>query len=118
MNFYPHNHSDFKDGVRRSRLPVVYALSTPNFEYVKIGSTTSVKQRISNLQSGCPFALSLWLQIRTPKHREIESFIHSMMADCHLRGEWFKPGERELDVISDFFDKTNKNISEVIHALL
>lgn len=97
---------------------MVYVLITPNFEYIKIGKSTSFKQRLSNIQSGCPFELDLWLSIRTPKADEIESLLHKRLRHINLRGEWFKPQTSHLDELSEFFRSTNANVKEVAHALL
>jgi hypothetical protein len=118
MNYYPHNINDFDVGVKTSKLPVVYVLMAYGSNYIKIGRTTGLKQRINNLQSGCPFNLSLWLTIKTPKSREVEKFLHARFAEIRVRGEWFNPTDKDLDDLLCFFSDTNVHIKEVRNALL
>ena len=118
MNYFQHEVGDFADKKPISKLPMVYVLTTTKFEYIKIGRTKHLKQRMSNIQSGCPFTLALWLAIKTPKDAEIEKHLHYAMKHTHLRGEWFEPKEKDLDYLISFFDLTNKNVKEVAYALL
>jgi hypothetical protein len=75
MNWFHHEPSDFVPGIKRNKLPIVYVFATCELDYIKIGKTKSVKQRLSNVQSGCPFHLHLWIAIATPKADEIEKFL-------------------------------------------
>ncbi len=118
MNCYQHEIGDFDKKIRINKLPMVYVLSTQDLEYIKVGKTNSPKQRFINIQSGCPFKLSLWLAIKTPRHAELEKIIHRRLAHCRVRGEWFAPSEKDLDALSDFFTLTNANVHEVFDALL
>lgn len=118
MDYFPHDVGDFADKKPISKLPMVYVLTTRQFEYIKIGRTKHLKQRMRNIQSGCPFALALWLSIRTTKDAEIEKHLHHSMRHVHLRGEWFEPKVEDLDYLLSFFDLTNKNVREVSDALL
>lgn len=118
MNYYSHNIGDFRPGVNIARLPAVYALATVDMSFVKIGKTTSIKQRLINIQSGCPFELFLWLTVRTPKPDEVEKDAHKRFTHCRTRGEWFKPTSKDLDQMLAFFQATNLNVKEVARALL
>ena len=118
MEYFPHDVGDFVEKNPISKLPMVYVLTTRQFEYIKIGRTKHLKQRLSNIQSGCPFVLALWLSIRTTKDVEIEKHLHNALSHAHLRGEWFEPTVKDLDFLLNFFDLTNKNVKEVAHALL
>lgn len=118
MNYYQHHIGDFEETVPIHKLPMVYIVSTPNFQFIKIGKSTSFKQRLGNIQSGCPFDLSLWLSIRTPKPSEIECCLHERLSHCLVRGEWFSPTDSDLDSVMEFCANTNKNVKEMRHALL
>ena len=118
MDYFPHQIGDFAEKKPISKLPSVYVLTTQQFEYIKIGRTTNLKQRISNIQSGCPFLLSLWLGIRTPNDSQVEKHLHKAMRHAHLRGEWFVPQVQDLNYLIDFFNLTNQNVREVSNALL
>jgi len=118
MNYFPHSASDFDHGVKLHRLPMVYAIYTPNFQYVKIGLTRSFKQRLSNIQTACPFDLTLWLAIRSPRAEEIEEVLHANFCEWNIRGEWFAFTDEALNDVYSFFDLTNKNVREASRALL
>jgi hypothetical protein len=118
MNYFMHRSSDFDHSVKLHRLPMVYAIYTPNFEYVKIGITRSFKQRFLNIQTACPFRLTLWLSIRSPKAVDIEEELHSIFREWNVRGEWFAFTKEALDDVYSYFDLTNKNVREVGRALL
>ena len=60
---------------------------------VKIGITKSLGSRLSALQTGCPFKLSLLAAYERPSWRNAkahELFIHGGMEDMRLQGEWFR----------------------------
>jgi len=116
MLYFKHHESDFVDSIRISKMPIVYVITTPNFEYIKIGRTKSLKQRMNNIQSGCPFRLCFHHGIRTTRDSEVESALHDLIAHVRVRGEWFKPTQEEIDVVNDFCNETNKHIREVFNA--
>ena len=118
MNYYEHHIGDFDVAIKTHELPMVYVLTTPNFQYLKIGKSRDFKQRLVNIQSGCPFDLDLWLAIRTPKPSKVECRLHALMKHAHVRGEWFSPKPRDLDYLLDFFQDTNLHIKGVRRALL
>ena len=118
MKHYPHHISDFNNATRICKLPTVYVLTTFDFKYIKIGQSTTLKQRMGNIQSGCPFSLSLWISIKTPTPTPIEKWLHKKMEHVRLRGEWFSPKGVDLDFLVDFFATTNLHIREVQSALL
>jgi hypothetical protein len=115
VNFYDHISVDFSKVEKLSKLPVVYVLSTHDFSYIKIGTTTSMKQRQSNIQSGCPFELFFWLGIKTPIASEVEKHLLNKYKEFNLRGEWFSFGKNQLDEILEYFHKTNQSIKKA-HA--
>lgn len=118
VSFYPHHIHDFDGPVPMRKLPMVYVLATDRFEFVKIGKSSNFKSRLSNIQSGCPHDLQLWQCIRTPKPSEIESHLHVMFEAKRARGEWFCLNDEELDALSDFCIGTNRQVREVLRALL
>lgn len=118
MNYYSHHIGDFDSTVKRHTMPAVYVLSTPNFEFIKIGVSTALKQRLTNIQTACPFEIELWLTIRSPKHKEIEAHLHERMQHCKTKGEWFAPDSDDLDDLLDFFVRTNQHVREIVYALL
>lgn len=101
------------------KLPCVYAIADKDLEYIKIGMTKNIKQRISNVKSGCPFKLSIWMLIRTKTPELVESYLHWKLSEFRLRGEWFSLDEQRKDYLIDFFKARNKETRQGInHALL
>lgn len=118
MSHYPHDVSDFTKDVKISKLPLVYVLATPDLEYIKIGQTVNYRQRLINIQSGCPFKLHSLVSLRSPKYKEIELFLHRKFPHANVRGEWFSLNEEDIHELFDFFNKTNAHIREKYRALL
>jgi len=118
VHYYPHEIGDIEANARLHKLPMTYVLRTNNFEFIKIGYAKSIKQRMSNIQNGCPFKLFFWLAIYSPRYVEIEKYLHTKFDHCRYRGEWFTPLPDDLDELLIFFENTNKHIREVQNALL
>ena len=118
MKHYPHHIGDFDKATRIRELPMVYIITTNNFEFIKVGKSTNFKSRLSNIQSGCPLELSLWCAIRTPIPGEVEKALHAMLSHCGTRGEWFAPEGDDLDAVMEFCTSTNENVKGVRNALL
>ena len=66
--------------------PQVYCIVSAD-EYVKIGKTTNVLQRIRNLQCGNPHELRLFCAVAGGA--EVEAYLHKRLRRFHHRGEWF-----------------------------
>lgn len=118
MKHYPHHVEDFEVATRISDLPMVYIITTHDFGFIKVGKSTNFKSRLSNIQSGCPYELSLWCSIRTPKADQVEAFLHERLEHCRARGEWFSPSPEDLDDLIDFCAFTNREVKKVHRALL
>lgn len=118
MKFFPHSPGDFVAGVKVRKLPMVYVLKAHDCDFVKIGQSKCIKNRLSNIQTACPFSIYLWLGLNSPKHIEIESFLHKKYSNSRYRGEWFYLSSDEEDDLIDFFSATNQNIREASRALL
>jgi hypothetical protein len=120
VHYYKFNIADFDEctETRISKMPMVYALSTYDLGYIKIGMTKNLKQRFSNIQSGCPFNLTPWLAIRCPTPAPIEKDLHKLMSHCRLRGEWFTPCGEDQDRLIDYFRETNKSVRAAFNASL
>jgi hypothetical protein len=57
---------------------------------IKIGITQNLKGRLTSLQTGCPYRLSLheWWELETHLE-EIEAGVHEMFEKDRMSGEWF-----------------------------
>ena len=68
---------------------VVYFLRLEGTPMVKVGFSTNLNQRISTLQTACPWKLQLEFIYRTPHYAQLEKTIHRELKSSHVRGEWF-----------------------------
>lgn len=87
----------------KDKKPVTYLIKAGNF--VKIGSTTAEpKQRIADLQTGCPYKLEL-LALTLQTERQLQERFHKH----HFRGEWFR-------LHQDFWDFIENEAETAMHA--
>ena len=78
---------------KKSQESSVYFIRIGDSDWVKIGHSTNVIQRMSCLQVSCPIELSLEFAIMLKDAYTCEQNIHTVLKkrkDCHVRGEWFK----------------------------
>lgn len=81
---------------------VIYFLNAEGTDLWKVGfcrSESGVKNRISELQTGCPFKLNL-ISVKKHATQKYEGFIHCLMKRHRLVGEWFNHNSW----IDDFMD--------------
>lgn len=66
--------------------------------YVKIGLTSSIQRRLSNVQTGCPHPITDAFVILSEYREEVEGLeklLHLLLAPERLRAEWYE-GTREF----------------------
>lgn len=115
MNYYNFHIGDFNNATQKvCELPSVYIVATHDLKFIKVGMTVNIKQRLSNIQSGCPFPLFLWLSIKTPTPKKLEAAIHRLLRDFRSHGEWFCPDDQMLDFISLYASETNKHVKQLM----
>ena len=86
--------------IRSERWTNVYAMQCG--QYIKIGRSNKIKERLDDLQIGNPEKLELLGSIRAPAY--IEYQIHKELADyCH-RGEWFNATPEVLDLVDSLIN--------------
>jgi hypothetical protein len=68
---------------------MIYFIREEATQFIKIGYTGDVDDRLATLQTGCPGSLVLLLQIEGSKPEE--TAWHERFADARARGEWFRP---------------------------
>lgn len=81
----------------------VYFLQAKSLGHIKIGTTTNMQRRFSEIKTGCPDELVL-LGI-TKGDANIERQIHEKFADSRVRGEWFAPS----DDLASFIERVARN---------
>lgn len=84
---------------------------------IKIGKASDVEKRISELQTGSPFTLSLLAKIPCAGDKDafrMEKWFHDRFHRKHIRGEWFT-GSIKLKTIEANIDhaKSDKDWDEV-----
>ncbi len=65
---------------------------------IKIGVTSALKLRLAELQTGCPYALTLLLAI--PGDQKVERRLHGFFSESRTKGEWFRPDELLMKFIA------------------
>lgn len=75
-------------------------------EYVKIGLSANANLRLSSLQTGCPYELTLLAKWRCKHPGHQEERLHAFFSRFHHRGEWFKVPQDILSVVSKLPDIT------------
>lgn len=104
-----HKSEDFLN----HKIGELYILATPNFEYVKIGSSLKTSSRIKSIQTGCPFKLEVVKILRTPLYENIESCLHHMYGEFNTIGEWFKFPDMNISELIELIDNTASHISDI-----
>jgi len=69
----------------------IYLIKVNDYDYYKIGiSKNTPYNRLSGLQSGCPFELSIIDVYVVNNYRKMENILHNKYKKYHTLGEWFK----------------------------
>lgn len=89
----------------------VYLISckSENKTYVKIGLTSSVQRRLSNIQTGCPHPITHAFVVRSVYREEVEGLeklLHMLLEPERLRAEWYEGTEK-------FFETLDKALSRI-----
>jgi len=71
-----------------ARVSVGYVYFIKSSDMVKIGFSTDVVNRLSNLKVGNPFGSRLVAAI--PGTEDTEAYFHKMFAEYRSQGEWFR----------------------------
>lgn len=71
--------------------PCVYIVGSPDYNFVKIGTTQNPADRFEEFQTASPFELYVYAIIPISRGRvSLEKRLHKRYAPYRLRGEWFK----------------------------
>jgi hypothetical protein len=86
-----------------SEYPSLYVMHTATTGYYKIGKANVPLNRLRNLQTGNPFALTIVHRVSGSDPDEasrLEARVHEILDPHHLRGEWFNcPLDQIIDAI-------------------
>lgn len=89
----------------------VYLIScnTGSSRPVKIGRTSNLARRLSNIQTGCPYKLTHVFTITSMYHEEVdglERLLHQLLP-ARLRGEWYDGSEAFFLALHRLLEKIN-----------
>lgn len=78
----------------------VYFVQMEDSDMYKIGYTSKdAKSRLSQLQVGCPFTLTVRDFIPVADPKRFESYMHECFETKKVRGEWFKLTADDVDTL-------------------
>ena len=93
----------------------VYLIHIEGTTYYKIGFAKSIKNRLNQMQTGCPHKMKVVAKVHHSNARSYESLIHRIVRDRNIRGEWFDLDDNYLAQAKKWFksdtgkfDKTKK----------
>lgn len=86
---------------RAERHGFVYIIT--DGEFVKIGQTKNIENRLVSIQCGNPREISVLQIIETQDMSAVEQSLHWWYGRYHVRGEWF-------DLIPVFFNPQNSDV--------
>lgn len=91
---------DKGDGKMSGDKGIVYCLTNPSMDnYVKIGQTTNLTQRLKSLDTtGVPLSFECFYAIEVEDYKEIEKLLHQVFADSRTREsrEFFQIGAQRV----------------------
>ncbi|MBN2617210.1 MAG: GIY-YIG nuclease family protein [Spirochaetales bacterium] len=86
-----------------------------DLNFIKIGKSRSLKSRISNIQTGCPFRISKIFTISSEYEDEIngiEKYLHYRFQEYCSNGEWYDAnGYFIIDFLNEFERINNGDFS-------
>jgi hypothetical protein len=94
-----------EDWTSSGRDPVLYVIDHPE-NYQKIGVSSNPSARLSSIQIGSPYELSIRTTITVSDPRITEGRVHTVLEAFHVRGEWHELPDtvlRRLDEL-DYLD--------------
>jgi len=91
----------------------VYVIRCHN--HYKIGKADDLKQRLHDLQVGCPYELSVsaFLPCELSEAFKLEQMLHRKYSGCRARGEWFKLSRADLKEICSFNERGISGLIDV-----
>lgn len=86
------------------RLTYIYFIEMTGHKFIKIGITTDPRKRLAQLQTACPYVLSLLGYIQGDLGEE--SALHKRFEHLLTQGEWFKAEDDLMRYICDALEPT------------
>lgn len=79
------------------------------FSFCKIGISSDLANRVSQVQTGCPMPIEnvAYMQMPAGKAREAERILHFQLKPYHTQGEWFRLNLSDPDHKTAFKEATD-----------
>ncbi|NIE56125.1 MULTISPECIES: GIY-YIG nuclease family protein [unclassified Burkholderia] len=78
--------------------------------YVKLGLTSSIQRRLSNIQTGCPHSITHAFVVRSAYREEVEGLeklLHVLLEPECLRAEWYEGTKRFFRTLDAVLSRIN-----------
>ncbi len=95
----------------------VYFIKHKKLNGIKIGMSNSPdpKKRISQIETASPYGIELLYTIITSVPNKLESYLHNVLADKRLNGEWFNVSKIEVsNICKQLKERKIDNIDVII----
>lgn len=79
--------------------------------YVKLGLTSSIQRRLSNIQTGCPHSITHAFIVRSAHREEVEGLeklLHVLLEPECLRAEWYEGTKRFFGTLDAVLSRINE----------
>lgn len=94
----------------------IYLLNMAGTDYYKVGITKrNIKQRISELQTGCPDEIILVNSYKCEHYRKLEGWLHRLYHNKRMEGEWFMLEESDIKGFINECEKGDETITLLIN---
>jgi len=94
----------------------IYVIKSKERDEFKVGFSADPKQRLASLQTARADELELVYSF--PGTVETERELHTLLAEFHIRGEWFTNYEEAKEIIFAVMSEPNDNINEKINNFM
>ncbi|MDR6448110.1 hypothetical protein J2794_004236 [Paraburkholderia terricola] len=79
--------------------------------YVKLGLTSSIRRRLSNIQTGCPHSITHAFVVRSAYREEVsglEKLLHVLLEPECLRAEWYEGTKSFFETLDAVLSRINE----------
>lgn len=88
-------------GMQKPKTGYIYVIGAAGMQAVKIGYAANVEARLSGLQTGSPFPLTVLWQQMVSDAKSAEDALHKRFRDKRIRGEWFDLGPDAVRIVRE-----------------
>lgn len=102
MNYFENQLQHITRSYKKDKPGFCYIITDDNFlmtNHYKIGMTTDLKNRLSQLQTSTPYIISKVIILECDNPQDIEQELHERYAEKRIRGEWYQLSKKDLEEI-------------------